>query len=86
MYVYFRLFKVAIDKCAPRFYQANYAMGIGLYKDSIFVDMRPKFHMMKQTLNNLPDGVDPNTFEEEVQQRFYLARGKALSLSISYSI
>lgn len=71
----YRLFKVAIDKCAPRFYQANNAMGIGLYQDSIFVDMRPKFHMMKQSVDNLPDGVDRNTFEDDVIQRFNLARG-----------
>ncbi|XP_053389216.1 uncharacterized protein LOC123562054 [Mercenaria mercenaria] len=71
----YRLFKTAIDKCAPRFYMSNNAMGIGLYKDSIFVDMRAKFHIMKQSVENLPVGVNPNTFEDEMERRFYLARG-----------
>lgn len=71
----YRLFKAVIDKCAPRFYQANSAMGVGLYSDSVFVDMRSRFLMMEQSLENVPKGVDPNTFEDEVIQRYYLARG-----------
>lgn len=74
-YTPYRLFKTAIDKCAPRFYLGKKAMGVGLYADSVYVDIRAKFHMMKESLDHMPEGANRETFEDEVTQRFYLARG-----------
>ena len=74
----FRLLYTVIDQCAPRFYNVNpaKAMGIGLYSDSVFVDIRPSFHMMKETLDNLPEGIDQDTFENNLEDRFLLAQSK----------
>ncbi|KAL4240753.1 hypothetical protein ACF0H5_001544 [Mactra antiquata] len=70
----YRLFKTAIDKCAHRFYQHKQAMGIGLYADSIFVDVRPHFHLMKESMRHVPDDVDTSLFDDEITQRYLLAR------------
>ena len=69
-----------IDKCAPRFDAIKKEMGVGLYPDSVFVDIRTEFHIMKESLDNLPDGVDRDTFENVIEDRFLLAKRKPLSL------
>lgn len=72
----YKLLYTVVDQCAPRFYNLNpaKAMGVGLYSDSVFVDIRPSFHMMKETLDNLPEGVDRDTFENDLEDRFLLAQ------------
>ena len=58
-------------------------MGVGLYSDSVFLDMRRLFHMMAESLDYLPTDVSKDTFEEELEERYLLARGTADSFFLS---
>lgn len=75
-FAFYRLLYTVVDKCAPRFDSVNKQMGVGLYSDSVFVDIRQAFHLMEESLDNLPDGVDRETFENNIKDRYVLARGK----------
>lgn len=74
----YRLLYTVIDKCAPRFDSVNKEMGVGLYSDSVFVDIRQAFHLMEESLDNLPDGVDMETFENNIKDRYVLARERRI--------
>lgn len=75
-YTPFRLLHTVIDKCAPRFWQDKLEMGVGLYEDGVFVDLRKLFHLMAESLDHLPADVDRNTFEDVIEDRFLMARDK----------
>lgn len=81
----FRLLYTVIDKCAPRFHDIRQEMGVGLYKDSVFVDIRKEFHIMKESLDNLPDGIEKDTFENELEDRFLLAKKRRIVDPDNYS-
>ena len=60
-----------LDKCAVRFYQTRQEMGIGLYADSVYVGIRKRFHLMKESLEHLSSDVTA----DDIQDRYILARG-----------
>ena len=64
-----------VHKCAPRFASINQQMGIGLYSDSVYVDIRQTFHLMEESLEHLPEGVDIKSFENDIYDRYLLAKG-----------
>lgn len=50
-------------------------MGIGLYPDSVYVGIRKRFHLMKESLEQLPSDVT----EDDIYDRYILARGRFMS-------
>lgn len=53
-------------------------MGIGLYRDSVYVGLRNRFHLMADSLQYLPSDVNDDVIEE----RYYLARGTFVRITI----
>ena len=75
-FIYRLLYKV-LDKCTLKFNAVKQAIGVGLYKDSVYVDMRTNFHMMEESVDYVPEGVDKETLANQLEDRYKLVKGKS---------
>ncbi|ESO84934.1 hypothetical protein LOTGIDRAFT_235988 [Lottia gigantea] len=70
----YTLVKQAVDYCGPLFNDGvKEEMGVGLYQDKIFVDMRSDFDVWTKASNQLPEGKTLSDYREDMLQRFELA-------------
>lgn len=70
-----RLAQTAIDKCAPLFEKEGTEMGIGLYPNSVFIDMRDVLEVWTETTSLLPVGMDMDAYHAQVEARYRSAVG-----------
>ncbi|XP_033757592.1 uncharacterized protein LOC117339972 [Pecten maximus] len=87
------LLEEIVKTCGPLFNLANEAMGLGLYSDSVFVDMRDLFEVWIESDSLIPyQGMDFNAYDNFLETlhtaaigEFYILQGFRLS-NISESI
>ncbi|XP_022111291.1 uncharacterized protein LOC110990548 [Acanthaster planci] len=60
-----RLMRHAITLCGPSFVEAGFNIGIGLYEDSVFIDMRKTFHTWVENGDLLGPGETEEDFKNE---------------------
>ncbi|XP_067670935.1 uncharacterized protein [Haliotis asinina] len=73
------LVQVAVDKCAPVFAEGRQEMGVGLYADRVFVDMRDDFDVWTDNVNLIPREFGSiGVYKAELKIRFDAAIEKRL--------
>lgn len=66
-----RLMRQALLHCGPRFIKSGFNIGVGLYEDSVFIDMRKTFSAWVEKTNLLGPGETREDFKKE-QARWLL--------------
>ncbi|XP_071808816.1 uncharacterized protein [Asterias amurensis] len=66
-----RLMRQALLHCGPRFIKSGFNIGVGLYEDSVFIDMRKTFHAWVERSSLLGPGETKEDFKKE-QARWLL--------------
>jgi len=77
-YTYPYLLQIAIQKCAPLFDLDSEFIGLGLYSDSIFIDMREIFEFWVESDNLIPNGMDFDTYDSFLETEILAAVGKVV--------
>ncbi|XP_041364851.1 uncharacterized protein LOC121380136 [Gigantopelta aegis] len=67
------LLKTTVDMCGPIFHDAASAVGIGLYKDTVFVCMQDEFDFWTDDQSLIPSEYFLASYKEMLQNRFKLA-------------
>ena len=81
-----RLAQKAVEQCAPIFDLAEEHVGIGVYKDSVFVDIRDIFELWVANNDYIPKGYTLETYQDFMEERAELAKSKLfIYLDIFYN-
>lgn len=63
----------AVEQCSPTFDIQNEAIGIGIYSDSVFVDIRDTFELWVEKNDLLPTGMTLEQYQDFMEKRASLA-------------
>ena len=68
-----RLVKSLIDRCANLFYKKGKHMGIGLYNEGVYVDMREAFDLWRGDDYEFPPGIREVDYDRDMRIRYEYA-------------
>lgn len=72
-----QLAQAAVDTCAPVFAEGRQEMGMGLYADRVFVDMRDEFDVWTDNVNLIPHEFGSlGVYKAELKIRFDASKGQ----------